>query len=102
MKQRGAVTRSRTPEAMIRVKRKTIVTFVRFIVVIFVFILLAIGLREMWERKAVPRHPRQILEFVIDLEQRETLFEQLRSFAKDHDFDIHIGPTTPANQTFSI
>ena len=26
----------------------------------------------------------------------------MRRFAQDHDFDIHIGPTTPANETFSI
>ena len=87
---------------MIRVKRKTIVTITRFLVAIVICILMFLGLRERWKEKAVSQHPRKTLGFVIDLDQREKLFEQLKTFADAHDFDIHIGPTTSAGDTFSI
>jgi hypothetical protein len=87
---------------MIRVKRKTIVTIARFFVAIVICILMVLGLREIWKEKAVSQHPRKTLGFVIDLDQREKLFEQLKSFAHANNFDIHIGPTTPSDVTFSI
>jgi hypothetical protein len=67
--------------------------------------LVVFGLRtllETWKARAVPQHPRKTFGIVIDLAQREKLFEQLERFANAHDFDIHIGSTTPAGVTYNI
>jgi len=54
------------------------------------------------ERRSSFTTPKKTLGVVIDLDQREKFFEQLKRFANAHDFDIHIGPTTPAGDTFNI
>jgi hypothetical protein len=87
---------------MIRVKRKTLVRITRFFMAIIICLLMAFGLRAMWKEKTVSQHSRKTFGVVIDLDQREKLFDQLKRFADINDFDIHIGPTTSAGVTFNI
>jgi len=90
---------------MIRIKRKAIRRIALFFTVLGICLMVFLSLRalsDMWRERAVSQSPKQTLSFVIDIEQREKLFEQLNEFAVDHDFDIHIGATTPAYDTFSI
>lgn len=87
---------------MIRVKRKIIVRVTYIFIAIIICFVIVVGLREMWQEKMVSRLPRKTFGVVIDLNQRERLFEQLKRFADAHDFNIHMGPTTPAGVTFNI
>ena len=90
---------------MIQVMRKTIIRIALFSVASVICILIVLVLREAfeaWRAKTVSQHPRIIVSVVIDINQREKLFEQLERFSDAHDFDINIGPTTPAGETFNI
>ena len=86
---------------MIRVKHKYITIITRFFVVIVICIAIILGLK-MFKEEAVTLHTKKTLIVTIDLNQREKFFEQLTRFADVHDFDIHIGATTPAGDTFNI
>ncbi|HEX9330258.1 MAG TPA: hypothetical protein VF896_00140, partial [Anaerolineales bacterium] len=57
---------------------------------------------KTWKARFVTSYPKKTLVVSIDLGQREKFFEQLTRFADVHDFKIHIDPTTPAGDTFSI
>ena len=90
---------------MISIKRKTLIRFAR----LFVAIIIILGIKifsEMWQEGAFitvnTQHPKRTVGIVIDIEQREKFFEQLKRFARAHDFDIHIGQTTPAGDKFNI
>lgn len=87
---------------MIQVKRKTLVRITRLLVAIVICLLMTYGLRAIWKEKAVSQHSRKTFGVVIDLDQREKLFDQLRKFADVNGFDIQIGPTTSAGVTFNI
>lgn len=87
---------------MIQVKHKTVVRITHFFVGLAICLMIVLGLRAIWKEKAVSHHSRKTLGIVIDLEQREKLFEQLKSFAEAYDFDIHIGSTTPEGDAFNI
>ena len=64
---------------MIQVKRKTLIMIAHFFVAIVICILIVLGLRTMWKEKAVSQQPKKTLGIVIDLDQREKLFEQLKA-----------------------
>lgn len=86
---------------MIRIKHKTITRIAGFLVLIIV----AFGIKtlyEVWKDSYIGQHPKKTLGVVVDIDQREKLFEQLKRFAVENDFDIQIGQTTPSGDTFSI
>ncbi len=77
----------------------------RFLVAIAVCVAIVFGAQKLLTtRKAGfgTLHPKKTLVVTIDLSEREKFFEQLTRFADAYDFKMHIGPTTPAGDTFSI
>jgi hypothetical protein len=77
----------------------------RFLVTIAVCVAIVFGsqkLLKIWKARFVTLYPKKTLVVSIDLGQREKFFGQLTKFADAHDFKIHIGPTTPAGDTFNI
>jgi len=90
---------------MIRVKRKTITMIVRFFIAIIVVFGVKI-LSEMWKEGAfitvVTQYPKESFVVIVDLDQQEKFFEQLKRFSDFHDFGLHIGQTTPTGNTFNI
>src|SRR5215213_7117284 len=90
---------------MIEIKHKKILMITRFLVVIAICVAFVFGAQKLlktWKAGFGTLHPKKTLVIMIDLSQREKFFEQLTRFADAHDFKIHIGPTTPAGDTFSI
>lgn len=59
--------------------------------------LLGIGIKVMAgiSKTEVAEKPILAFDVVIDVDQRENLFDQLRAFAEKHSFAIRIAPTTP-------
>ena len=90
---------------MIQVERKNIIMITRFFVAIIIGAAIVFGAQKLlktWKERFGTSYPKKTLVLTINLGQREKLFEQLTSFADAHDFKIHIGPTTPSGDTFSI
>ena len=90
---------------MIQIKHKKILMITGFLVTIAVCVAIVFGAQQLlktWKARFVGLDPKKTLVVTIDLGQREKLFEQLTKFADTHDFKIHIGPTTPAGDTFNI
>ena len=90
---------------MIQIKHKKILMITRVLVTIAVCVAMVFGAQQLlktWKARFVNLHPKKTLVVSIDLGQREKLFEQLTKFADAHDFRNHIGPTTPAGDTFNI
>lgn len=90
---------------MIQIKHKKIRMITRFLITIAICITIVFGAQKLlktWKEGFVTSHPKKTLVVTIDTSQRERFFEQLTRFADVHDFDIHIGSTTPAGDTLSI
>lgn len=90
---------------MIEIKRKKIPMITGFLIIIAIGVAIVLGAQKLlktWKEGFVTSYPKKTLVVTIDLSQREKFFEQLTRFADAHDFRIHIGPTTPAGDTFSI
>jgi len=90
---------------MIQIKHKKILMITRFLVVIAICVAIVFGAQKLlktWKAGFGTSYPQRTLDVSIDLSQREKFFEQLTRFADAHDFKIHIGPTTPAGDTFNI
>lgn len=76
-----------------------------FLVTIAICVAIVFGAQKLvktWKAGFGTSYPQRTLDVVIDLGQREKFFEQLTRFADAHDFRIHLGPTTPAGDTFNI
>ena len=90
---------------MIQINHKILPRLTRFLVIIAICVAMVFGAQQLlktWKARFVTLHPKKTLVVTIDLSQREKFFEQLTRFADAHDFKIHIGPTTPAGDTFNI
>jgi hypothetical protein len=90
---------------MIQVKHKKILMFTSFLVTIAICVATVFGAQKLsktWRARFVNLHPKKTLVVRIDLSQQEKFFEQLTRFADADTFDIHIGPTTPSDDTFNI
>ena len=90
---------------MIGLKYKAAITISRFFVAIMIIVVIMFGVKtllENWKEGAVTLHPKKTLIVIIDSSQREKFFEQLTRFADAYAFKIHIGPTTPAGNTFNV
>src|SRR6266511_1060676 len=90
---------------MIQTKHKKTLMITRFLVVIAIGVAIVFGaqkLLKIWKAEFGTLHSKKMLVLTIDIGQREKFFEQLTRFADAHDFKIHIGPTTPAGDTFNI
>ena len=90
---------------MIGLKYKAAITISRFFVAIMIIVVIVFGVKtllENWKEGAVTLHPKKTLIVIIDSSQREKFFEQLTRFADAYAFKIHIGPTTPAGNTFNV
>src|SRR3982751_2909514 len=89
----------------IEIKHKKILMTTGFLIVIAICAAIVFGAQQLlktWNARFGTLHPKKTLVVSIDLGQREKFFEQLTRFADAHDFKIHIGPTTPAGDTFNI
>src|SRR6266498_2856584 len=90
---------------MIQTKHKNLLMITGFLVVIAIAAAMVFGAQQLlktWKARFVSLDPKKTLVVSIDLGQREKFFEQLTKFADAHAFNIHIGPTTPAGDTFNI
>jgi len=90
---------------MTQIKHKEILRVTSFLTVLAISIGILLGalqLLKTWKARFGTLDPQKTLVVSIDLGQREKLFEQLTKFADAHDFKIHIGPTTSAEDTFNI
>src|SRR5688500_3128843 len=90
---------------ILQIKHKKIPMITGFLIVIAVGVAIVFGAQKLlktWKAGFGTLHSQKTLDVSIDLSQREKFFEQLTRFADAHDFKIHIGPTTPAGDTFSI
>jgi hypothetical protein len=91
--------------SMIQIKHKKILMVSGFLVTIAICVAMVLGAQQLvktWKARFGTSYPKKTLVVTIDLGQQEKFFEQLTRFADTHDFKIHIGPTTPAGDTFSI
>lgn len=82
-------------------KRKKIIIITLCFAAVGICIAIVLGLKT-WREGLVTQYPKKTFSVIIDLGQREKLFEQLEKFADASDFDINIGPTTPEGDTFNI
>jgi hypothetical protein len=76
-----------------------------FLVAIAICVAMVFGAQKLvktWKARFATSYPQKTLDVVIDRGQQEKFFEQLTRFADVHDFKIHIGPTTPAGDTYNI
>jgi hypothetical protein len=90
---------------MIEIKHKKFLMITGFLIVIAFGAAIVFGAQKLlktWKAGFGTLHPQKTLVVIIDLGQHEEFFEQLTRFAAAHDFKIHIGPTTPAGDTFNI
>lgn len=90
---------------MTQIKQKKLLMVTCFLVVLVISVGIVVGalqLLKTWKTRFGTLYPQKTLVVSIDLGQREKLFEKLTEFADAHDFKIHIGPTTPTGDTFSI
>jgi len=90
---------------MIQIKHKKTLMIFSVLVTIAVCVAIVFGAQQLlktWKARSGTSHAKKTLVVSIDLSQRERFFEQLTSFAAAHDFKVHIGPTTPSGDTFSI
>src|SRR6266511_4035157 len=90
---------------MIQIKHKKILMITGFLVTIAVCVGIVFGAQKLfktWKASFSTLYPQRTLVATIVLEQQDRFFEQLTKFADAHDFKIHIGPTTPAGDTFNI
>lgn len=90
---------------MIQIKHKKILVITGLLVTITICVAMVFGAQQLvktWKARFGTSYPKKTLVVSIGLGQRERFFEQLTRFADAHDFKIHIGPTTPSGDTFSI
>jgi len=90
---------------VIKIKRKTIIMFARvFVAIIIVFgiIIFSEMLKEGIFINVITRHARASFVVIVDLDQRDEFFDQLKRFADTYNFSLHIGQTTPTGDTFAI
>jgi len=90
---------------IMQINHKILLRLTRFLVIIAIGAAIVFGAQKLlktWKAGFVTLHPKKTMVVIIDLGQREKFFEQLTKFADSHDFKIHIGPTTPAGDTFRL
>jgi hypothetical protein len=90
---------------MTQIRHKKIGMIAGFLVTIAVCVVIIFGAQQLvktWKARFGTLHSKKTFVVTIDLGQREKFFEQLTRFANAYAFDIHIGSTTPAGDTFNI